>query len=106
MASPPRLRANKRELMRRGGLGSPPALRYLAPSNAPPRKTLQEFAKETQWLKRAISPLCHKAETEGASGDLQGCCKLPAPEPDCEACSCVQLHPVRVSVWAYFTECA
>eukprot|EP00983_Pelagomonas_calceolata_P098418 1158345-Pelagomonas_calceolata.AAC.3 len=38
--------------------------------------------KETCWLKKAISPLHHKAGTYRASGDLEVCKKHP--EPGCE----------------------
>eukprot|EP00967_Tisochrysis_lutea_P072630 scaffold96917_cov24-Tisochrysis_lutea.AAC.1 len=36
------------------------------------------------WLKRAGSPLHHKAGKERASGDQEGCWKHPTPEPSCE----------------------
>eukprot|EP00983_Pelagomonas_calceolata_P056849 1144810-Pelagomonas_calceolata.AAC.1 len=37
--------------------------------------------KETHLLKRAMRPLNHKAGTERATGDLEGCWKHRAPEP-------------------------
>eukprot|EP00983_Pelagomonas_calceolata_P040275 1137546-Pelagomonas_calceolata.AAC.1 len=41
--------------------------------------------KETHWLKRAMSPLHHKAYgKERANKDLDGYREHPAPEPGCE----------------------
>eukprot|EP00983_Pelagomonas_calceolata_P061542 1146871-Pelagomonas_calceolata.AAC.1 len=53
--------------------------------------------KETHWLKRAISPLHHKAGTKRASGDLEGFWKHLALEPGCEEYACFHCTPSGTS---------
>eukprot|EP00967_Tisochrysis_lutea_P133572 scaffold234648_cov17-Tisochrysis_lutea.AAC.2 len=42
--------------------------------------------KKRHWLKKAVSPIDHKAGAKKASGDLEGVWKYPASEPGCEKC--------------------